>query len=106
MRGACGLIGGLWLVLAGYLTLAAIGVKRDTRGHWGQSFGLLLAIVISFSLPHVPIFRFLNFTRVHPVANSVGLVLCLAGMSILVWARRCLGGNWSQTVSIKEGHQL
>jgi len=27
----CWLIGGLWLVLTGYLTFAAIGVKRDTR---------------------------------------------------------------------------
>src|SRR5215831_10419409 len=106
MRGVCWLIGGLWVVLTGYLSFAAIGVKRDTRGHLCQSFGLLLAIVASFWLPHLSIFRFLNFTPVHPVASGVGAILCLAGMSILAWARRCLGRNWSQTVSVKEGHEL
>jgi len=106
MHDVCWLIGGLWLVLTGYLTFAAIGVKRDTRGHLGQSVALLLAIGVSFWLPHLSIFRFLSVTRVRPVASSVGVVLCLAGMVILVWARRCLGRNWSQTVSIKEEHEL
>jgi protein-S-isoprenylcysteine O-methyltransferase len=27
-------------------------------------------------------------------------------MSFLVWARQRLGGNWSQTVSVKVGHEL
>jgi len=106
MRGVCWVIGALWLVLTGYLTVAAIGVKRDTGGQLWQSFGLLLAIVVSFWLPHLSLFRFLNFARVHPVPSGVGVALCLAGMSVLVWARQSLGRNWSQTVSAKEGHEL
>jgi len=106
MRGVCWVIGALWLVLTGYLTVAAIGVKRDTGGQLWQSFGLLLAIVVSFWLPHLSLFRFLNFACVHPVPSGVGVVLCLAGMSVLVWARQSLGRNWSQTVSAKEGHEL
>jgi hypothetical protein len=30
-----------WLVLVAYLTVSAIGVKKDTQGHLMQSFGLL-----------------------------------------------------------------
>src|SRR5262245_35198873 len=102
----CWLIDGLWLVLTGYLTVAAIGVKRDTRGHLCQSFGLLMAIVVSFWLPYLSTFRFLNFARVDAVASGIGVVLCIAGMSPLIGARQCRGRNWSETVSAEEGHEL
>jgi len=96
----------LWLALVVYLTVAAFGVKRDTQPHLVQSFGLLLALVVSFLLPHVPGFRFVNFAPVSPAVSAVGVVLCVAGMAILVWARQHLGTNWSQTVAAKEGHEL
>ena len=40
-----------------YLTVAAIGVKRQLEEHLGQSIGLLFAIVAAFALPHLPIFQ-------------------------------------------------
>jgi len=96
----------LWLLLVVYLTIAAFGVKRDTQPHLVQSFGLLLALVVSFLLPHLPVFRFLNFAPVSPAVSAIGVALCVAGMAILVWARQHLGRNWSQTVAAKEGHEL
>jgi len=100
------LIDALWLILLAYLIIAARGVKPDTRGHVWQSVGLLLAIVAAFLLPHLPVFRFLHFAPVNPVVSGLGVVLCAAGMAVLVSARRHLGRNWSQTVSTKKGHEL
>ena len=71
-----------------------------------QSVGLLLALVAAFVLPRLSIFHFLNFAPANPVISGLGVILCAAGMAFLVWARQHLGGNWSQTVSIKHGHEL
>jgi len=103
---ACWIIGALWLALVVYLIVAAIGVKRDTGQHMLQSLGLTLAIVAAFLLPHLPIFRFLDYAPVNPLLSAVGIVVCVAGMACLVWARQHLGRNWSQTVSAKEDHEL
>ena len=75
------LIDVFWLILVVYLTITAIGVKQDTQRHLGQSFGLLLAIIAAFLLPHLSIFRFVNFAPVNPVASGIGVILCIAGMA-------------------------
>jgi protein-S-isoprenylcysteine O-methyltransferase Ste14 len=93
----------LWIILVIYLTLA---VTRETQGHLGQSFGLLAAIIASFLLPRLSIFRFLNFAPVNPGLSTIVIFLCVAGMAFLVWARQSLGKNWSQTVAAKVGHEL
>ena len=100
------LIYALWLTLVAYLTVAAIDVKREPQGHLGQSLGLMFSMIAAFLLPHLPIFHFVNFAPVNPVVSSIGLILCVAGMAFLVWARQRLGKNWSQTVSVKIGHEL
>ncbi len=100
------LIDASWLILIIYLTATAFSAKPDTERHLGQSFGLMFAIIAAFSLPYLPIFHFLNFAPANTVLSSIGLILCLAGMAVLVSARQHLGKNWSQTVSAKEGHEL
>lgn len=96
----------LWLIVVVYLTASAAGVKPETRGHLTQSYGLLAAIVAAFLLPRPPVFRFLDTPASNPVAGALGTVLCAAGLAVLVWARRHLGRNWSQTVAVKQGHEL
>jgi protein-S-isoprenylcysteine O-methyltransferase Ste14 len=96
----------LWLALVVYLTLAAIGVKREPEKHLGQSLGLLFAIVVAFALPQLSLFSFVNFAPVNAVASTIGVALCVVGMALLIWARQHLGRNWSQTVAVKEGHEL
>lgn len=44
-----------WLMLIIFLTVQAIGVKRDTEPHLLQSFGLMFAIIAAFLLPRLPI---------------------------------------------------
>jgi protein-S-isoprenylcysteine O-methyltransferase len=100
------LIRAFWLILVAYLTVSAIGVKPDTQGHWIQSAGLAVAIIAALLLPHLPIFHLLNFAPVNANASGIGVMVCLAGMALLVWGRQCLGRNWSQTVSVKKGHEL
>src|SRR5262245_41553360 len=100
------LVYALWLILVGYLTISAVGVKQETQGHLLQSLSLLFAIVVSFLPPYLPIFHFLNFAPVNPVASNIGVILCVAGMALLVWARQTLGRNWSQTVAAKKEPEL
>jgi len=96
----------LWLALIVYLTVSAGGAKRDTQSHLLQSSGLMLAMMAAFLLPYLPIFSFVNFAPVHPVASGVGVIMCVAGIAILISGRRHLGRNWSQTVAAKQGHEL
>jgi protein-S-isoprenylcysteine O-methyltransferase Ste14 len=96
----------LWLILTIFLIVTAVDVKRDTERHLGQSFGLLFAIVAAFLAPRVSIFSFVNVAPVTAAVSIFGIILCAAGMAFLVWARIVLGRNWSQIVSVKEGHEL
>ena len=41
-----------------------------------------------------------------PVSSGTALVLVAAGLAFTVWARVHLGGNWSGSVTEKEGHEL
>ena len=99
-------INALWLILIVYLTVSAIGVKQDTQRHLWQSLSLLLGIIVAFVLPHLRIFQFVNFAPINPAVSILGVLLCVAGMVFLVWARQHLGMNWSQTVATKQGHEL
>jgi protein-S-isoprenylcysteine O-methyltransferase Ste14 len=99
------LIYAAWMLLAVYLTVAAIGAKRDTQPHLGQSLGLVLLIIAAILLPHLKMFRFVNFES-GAALGTIGLVVTAVGMGLLVWARQTLGANWSQTVSAKEDHEL
>ncbi len=38
--------------------------------------------------------------------RAVAIVLVGAGLAFSVWARRALGGNWSATVTVKDGHEI
>ena len=44
--------------------------------------------------------------RHSPTLEAVGILLTGAGIAFAIWARMCLGQNWSSAVSIKVGHQL
>jgi protein-S-isoprenylcysteine O-methyltransferase Ste14 len=96
----------IWFIVTVYLTIAALGMKRELRGHLDQSFLLLLAIIAAFLLPRIRILSFVNFAPVNTVLSIIGVILCAAGMGFLVWARQTLGGNWSQTVAVKVCKEL
>jgi protein-S-isoprenylcysteine O-methyltransferase Ste14 len=99
------LVYALWLVVIVYLTIAAIGVKRDTSGSVRQRLGIMFGMIAAVGLPLLPVFHFLNFTP-GPVVGIIGLIICIVGWAFFVWARQTLGKNWSGNVSIQEGHEL
>ena len=35
-----------------------------------------------------------------------GVLVCLLGLFVTIWARRTLAGNWSSDVTFKQGHEL
>lgn len=41
-----------------------------------------------------------------PAAYWIGVALVIAGLAFAIWARVRLGGNWSGTVTVKQGHEL
>ncbi len=95
----------LWGAVVIYLTVAAIGVKREPETHLGQSFALMFALIAAWVLPRLPAFDVVNFTP-PPALAAIGLVLAVVGSAFLVWGRAYLGTNWSQTVAAKEDHEL
>ena len=89
------LIYAFWLILIGYLIVSAIGVKPDSQRHLLQSFGLLLAIIVSFlkGVDSVRVVTGCAFSAApcgarscrEPVSRSLGMVggmMCGAGSVI------------------------
>lgn len=36
----------------------------------------------------------------------ISVMIIVAGLALSIWARRVLGGNWSGSITLKEGHEL
>ncbi|MGC0776432.1 MAG: isoprenylcysteine carboxylmethyltransferase family protein, partial [Candidatus Acidiferrum sp.] len=67
----------------------------------------MVCAVALLSLPSVPL-PFLNERFLPPgtVWFWSGAAVTAGGLLFSVWARRHLGKNWSQAVTVKEGHEL
>jgi protein-S-isoprenylcysteine O-methyltransferase Ste14 len=70
----------------------------------------ILAAAIGLALifsPHLPL-SLLNHVVIEPTQTSLltGIMLCLIGWTIAVWARLQLSENWSAWVTLGNGHQL
>ena len=39
-------------------------------------------------------------------ARAMGVLVCVLGLSVTLWARWTLAGNWSSDVTFKQGHEL
>jgi protein-S-isoprenylcysteine O-methyltransferase Ste14 len=101
----------LWFLLAVVWVLGLLNTKADARTQSIGSRVLETGLgVLAFSLVFTHYFRSgwpaLSFAQPSPITGAVGLFLVLIGISFAIWARLQLGGNWSATVSVKEGHTL
>ncbi len=98
----------LWIAFYSFWLISAIGVKKSVRGaSWQRAIGIRLLLVL-FVIAFVRLFRPQNIwlpTRSVPLGIS-GIVVCIAGLGLAVWARRHLGKNWGTPMSLKEGHEL
>jgi len=47
-----------------------------------------------------------RFVPENPALEWAGVAVTFAGLAITVWARICLGTNWSDKIVLKENHEL
>lgn len=105
------LIPAFWLVWLLGWTLAAFGTKRTqwrepgADAIWNRGPVILGTVMLLFPrwLPAALTYRFVPGGAELPV---IGMLMVLLGLLFAAWARVHLGGNWSGTVTVKEGHTL
>jgi protein-S-isoprenylcysteine O-methyltransferase Ste14 len=101
----------VWIAYLGYWYAMSSRVKaverQETAGPRLMRLGLMLSAMALLILPKIPLAvlagRFLP-DRIW--CFWVGLVITSAGLLFSVQARRHLGENWSQSVTLKEDHEL
>ena len=105
------LIPALWIAWAVYWWLSASRVKDTVRTEplsTRASHGIpLIVAILLLALPTLP-GEFLT-ERMLPAGTEtfwIGVVVLVAGLTFMVWARIFLGRNWSATVTIKRDHEL
>lgn len=103
--------GWIWAALGLYWLVSASGTEKAVTGEafWWRLIRLpILAIV--FLLLLSPWLRFgvlgLRFVPQNSFLRGLGTALTLAGASLCVWARVCLGKYWSDKVVLKVNHEL
>ncbi len=101
----------MWIGYFAYWGAMATKVKvTERRESLASRLVRLVSIVCAIAilwLPTVPL-PLLN-ERLLPVGISCfwsGAAVTATGLLFSVWARRHLGTNWSQSVTVKEGHEL
>ena len=101
----------MWLSFIGYWWAISKDVKETERRESMPSrlvrLVLLVCAVALLWLPSVPL-PLLGKRFLPPGAWCFwsGAAVTAAGLLFAVWARRHLGTNWSQAVTLKEGHEL
>ncbi len=101
----------MWLSFVAYWWAISRNVKETERRESGPSRIARLALIGSavalLWLPSVPP-PLLDKRFLPPGAWCFwsGAAITAGGLLFAVWARRHLGKNWSQAVTLKEGHEL
>ncbi len=101
----------MWLSYAAYWWAMSRNVKETERRESVSSrlarLVLIGCAVALLWLPSVPL-PLLNerFLPLSALCFWCGSVVTAGGLLFSVWARHHLGKNWSQAVTVKEGHEL
>ena len=101
----------VWIAFLVYWRIKAADTKTTQRSEPTAS-GIMralafLTVIVLFSTTRIPLpwlYRQLWPSGIWPF--WIGAVVTLVGLLFAVWARRLLGGNWSSSVTIKQGHTL
>jgi len=106
------IIGALWLIWAAYWLVSALGQKPVRRhesplARLSQIAFIGAAFYLLVSLGHrsSSLWR-ARFVPATAVVSIAAIALTFAGVAFSIWARYCLGRNWSAAVTIREGHEL
>jgi len=100
-----------WICFAAYWLAAAVGAKRTKRSESPLSrlsYTLPLFVAVFLMVAPAAHRGWLGARFVPEAAATrwIGAALTLAGVALAIWARWHIGGNWSGTVTLKEGHEL
>ncbi len=111
MINSADLPGWIWGALGVYWLVSAPGTTKAVTGEASGWRVLRLSIMaITFLLLLSPWLRLgalgWRFVPENSFLNGFGVALTLAGASLCVWARVCLGKYWSDKVVLKVDHQL
>jgi protein-S-isoprenylcysteine O-methyltransferase Ste14 len=101
----------LWYVLGFVWLVGLVTTKPVARVQSLASRLLHIGLtLLAFCLVFTPYFRTgwraWSFVPNAKVGGAIGLAIVLLGICFSIWARLELGGNWSGSVTIKEGHTL
>jgi protein-S-isoprenylcysteine O-methyltransferase Ste14 len=105
------IIPALWVIWLAYWTVSAVGAKETVRRETGLSqLGHRVPMFVGAVLLGVPhVFGRGLEQRFHAFSFTwfwVGVALTAAGIAFSIAARAWLGGNWSGSVTLKQGHEL
>jgi len=101
----------MWLGYLAYWWAKSTNVKSTERREPVLSrlirFVSIVCALALLWLPSIP-FQWLEerFLPLGPLCFWIGSVITAGGLLFSVWARRRLGRNWSQAVTVKEDHEL
>jgi protein-S-isoprenylcysteine O-methyltransferase Ste14 len=101
----------LWFLLAAVWLFGLLTTKPDARIQSSGSRLLEIGLsTLAFCLVFTHYFqsgsRAITFVPNSQLAGATGLLLVLLGVAFSIWARLVLGGNWSSSVTVKQGHTL
>ncbi len=100
----------LWILWGVYWSLAAISVKATARREspmtrLGYTLPILIAVWLLLVGPRYG-WLFMPILPRSAALYGIGVVLLAAGLAFSIWARICLGRNWSASVAVKRQHEL
>jgi protein-S-isoprenylcysteine O-methyltransferase Ste14 len=105
------LIPAMWLAWIAYWSVASLGAKQTQRTESARSrLSHHLPLFIGALLMGIPNIAGAAlegaFVAPTPLWQWLATALTAAGLGFSVFARIWLAGNWSATVTVKEGHEL
>lgn len=108
------MIGGPWIAWYVYWYASAIGTKATARiESVGSRVTYQIPLLIGACLIFFPPEPFAGWPWLNlhvlpwsPQTYWTGVAVLIAGLLFTVWARLHLGRNWSDRVTVKQGHEL
>jgi protein-S-isoprenylcysteine O-methyltransferase Ste14 len=101
---------GCWTIFLAYWIIGALTAKRIAEP---QNLLSALAHRIPVGLgwfllafPGLPPSLNLRWIPQTAWVQTTGVAVCVLGLTVTIWARRTLAGNWSSDVTFKHGHEL